>query len=346
MRRGPYMLRYATEDDFGLPKTAFNFCTFWLIEALHIMGRRRGSARALRGDAVAAHRLRPAVGRHRPRDRRALGQFPADLLAGGTRQLRLAPQPAVERDEMKERSVHADCAFGSCCIYRFWVSVLVIAHDGGHPALQNASGAMVAHRCRVPVPARLHFCCWDPCGGHLQTGDQARLESILEGVAADDRVFAVGLCDDEGRCRVRRTSCRPTSPAKTWRARKARASPASGMTAGAFSSRPFPSTCDGEISYLAVLHDLSYIDERSGQLQTYVIAYSLRLRAPHRRSGAFLVFYLGAAVGRLAEEGRRGHPARPQGDRLATGWLRDRAADRTAVQGTRGCPSQGRNSRR
>ncbi|WP_421693900.1 glycoside hydrolase family 15 protein [Aestuariivirga sp.] len=39
LRRGAYMLRYATEDDFGIPRTAFNFCTFWLIEALHIMGR-------------------------------------------------------------------------------------------------------------------------------------------------------------------------------------------------------------------------------------------------------------------------------------------------------------------
>lgn len=46
LRRGPYMLRYATEDDFGIPRTAFNFCTFWLIEALHIMGR-RDEARAL-----------------------------------------------------------------------------------------------------------------------------------------------------------------------------------------------------------------------------------------------------------------------------------------------------------
>ena len=33
------MLRYATEDDFGLPTTAFNVCTFWLIEALHLTGR-------------------------------------------------------------------------------------------------------------------------------------------------------------------------------------------------------------------------------------------------------------------------------------------------------------------
>lgn len=39
LRRGSNMLRYATEDDFGLPTTAFNVCTFWLIEALHFTGR-------------------------------------------------------------------------------------------------------------------------------------------------------------------------------------------------------------------------------------------------------------------------------------------------------------------
>ncbi|MET0238864.1 MAG: glycoside hydrolase family 15 protein [Sphingobium sp.] len=39
LRRGPYMLRYASEDDFGLPESAFNVCTFWLIEALHATGR-------------------------------------------------------------------------------------------------------------------------------------------------------------------------------------------------------------------------------------------------------------------------------------------------------------------
>ncbi|RKF19177.1 glycoside hydrolase family 15 protein [Altericroceibacterium spongiae] len=39
LRRGPHMLRYAQEDDFGLPETAFNICTFWLIEALHLAGR-------------------------------------------------------------------------------------------------------------------------------------------------------------------------------------------------------------------------------------------------------------------------------------------------------------------
>ena len=46
LRRGPYMLRYAQADDFGEPKTAFNICTFWLIEALHMSGR-SAEARAL-----------------------------------------------------------------------------------------------------------------------------------------------------------------------------------------------------------------------------------------------------------------------------------------------------------
>jgi GH15 family glucan-1,4-alpha-glucosidase len=46
LRRGEHMLRYAAEDDFGRPETAFNFCTFWLIEALHLAGRSE-EARAL-----------------------------------------------------------------------------------------------------------------------------------------------------------------------------------------------------------------------------------------------------------------------------------------------------------
>lgn len=46
LRRGSHMLRYATEDDFGMPETAFNVCTFWLIEALHATGR-TSDARAL-----------------------------------------------------------------------------------------------------------------------------------------------------------------------------------------------------------------------------------------------------------------------------------------------------------
>ena len=52
LRRGSHMLRYADEDDFGMPETAFNVCTFWLIEALHATGR-IGDARALFEEMLA-----------------------------------------------------------------------------------------------------------------------------------------------------------------------------------------------------------------------------------------------------------------------------------------------------
>jgi GH15 family glucan-1,4-alpha-glucosidase len=40
LRRGPYMFRYAAADDFGMPETAFNICTFWYIGALAAVGRK------------------------------------------------------------------------------------------------------------------------------------------------------------------------------------------------------------------------------------------------------------------------------------------------------------------
>jgi GH15 family glucan-1,4-alpha-glucosidase len=52
LRRGSHMLRYAIPDDFGEPQTAFNFCTFWLIEALHLAGRTE-EARALFEEMLA-----------------------------------------------------------------------------------------------------------------------------------------------------------------------------------------------------------------------------------------------------------------------------------------------------
>ena len=57
LRRGDHMLRYATEDDFGLPVTAFNFCTFWLIETLHLVGR---TAEARQLYEAMLERLTPA----------------------------------------------------------------------------------------------------------------------------------------------------------------------------------------------------------------------------------------------------------------------------------------------
>ncbi len=40
LKQGPYVYRYANPDDFGMPETAFNICTFWYISALAAVGRR------------------------------------------------------------------------------------------------------------------------------------------------------------------------------------------------------------------------------------------------------------------------------------------------------------------
>jgi len=68
MRNG-LMLRYAAEDDFGLPESAFLACQFWYIDALALIGR-TGQARELFGELLG-HRnafgmlsedLHPATG--------------------------------------------------------------------------------------------------------------------------------------------------------------------------------------------------------------------------------------------------------------------------------------------
>jgi GH15 family glucan-1,4-alpha-glucosidase len=44
--RGTNIFRYAVPDDFGMPTTAFNICTFWYIDALTAIGRKE-EARAM-----------------------------------------------------------------------------------------------------------------------------------------------------------------------------------------------------------------------------------------------------------------------------------------------------------
>jgi GH15 family glucan-1,4-alpha-glucosidase len=39
LKHGNYLFRYRGADDFGVPETSFNICTFWYIEALAMIGR-------------------------------------------------------------------------------------------------------------------------------------------------------------------------------------------------------------------------------------------------------------------------------------------------------------------
>ncbi len=46
LRRGDFILRYKEPDDFGAPANAFTVCSFWYVDALVTLGRRK-EARAL-----------------------------------------------------------------------------------------------------------------------------------------------------------------------------------------------------------------------------------------------------------------------------------------------------------
>ena len=60
--REKHMMRYAAEDDFGMPVTAFMICRFWLIDAWWAQGR-KVSARIVRGRNVSSQSLWTLVGR-------------------------------------------------------------------------------------------------------------------------------------------------------------------------------------------------------------------------------------------------------------------------------------------
>src|SRR5581483_9137044 len=56
LMREKHMMRYAAEDDFGMPVTAFLICRFWLIDALWSLGRRIDQPEA--ADQKRRHRNR------------------------------------------------------------------------------------------------------------------------------------------------------------------------------------------------------------------------------------------------------------------------------------------------
>ncbi len=99
-----------------------------------------------------------------------------------------------------------------------------------------------------------------------------RLGSIFEGVAQDERILAVGLCDEAGTL---------VSPSKlmprTFSCEKVARSEGESFSSIVNDGRKvlvgsFPIVDRAQKAYLVVLHDLSFIDARSGEAQTFLVA--------------------------------------------------------------------------
>jgi trehalose 6-phosphate synthase len=106
----------------------------------------------------------------------------------------------------------------------------------------------------------------------LADGDRERLSNILQGVAEDERILAVGLCDKAGVLRSA-TTLMP----RTFSCEKVARSEGESFSSIVNDGRrvlvgAFPFVTRDDKAYLVVLHDLSYIDARSGQAQTYIVA--------------------------------------------------------------------------
>lgn len=106
----------------------------------------------------------------------------------------------------------------------------------------------------------------------LAGDDQARLASILQGVSEDERILGAGLCDERGRLRAA-TMMMPRSFSCQNVARSEGESFSQITNDGRrVLIGAFPITTRDRRVYLVVLHDLSYVDARSGKAQTYFVA--------------------------------------------------------------------------
>ncbi|RYF98176.1 MAG: trehalose-6-phosphate synthase, partial [Caulobacteraceae bacterium] len=156
----------------------------------------------------------------------------------------------------------------------------------------------------------------------LTDGDSARLANILQGVAQDDRILAVGLCDERGVLHGA-TDMMP----QTFSCQKVARSDAESFSSIVNDGRrvlvgSFPITTRDERAYLVVLHDLSFVDARAGSVQRYAVAALIGVALIIAAIAAFLVIFVlrgwTAALRRAVEDMRAGQsPLGPRRERTA-----------------------------
>lgn len=74
--RGPHMMRYEAADDFGMPKTAFNVCAFWRVDALSRVGRREEAREIFEALLATSNHLGLMSEDTDPKTGEAWGNFP------------------------------------------------------------------------------------------------------------------------------------------------------------------------------------------------------------------------------------------------------------------------------
>lgn len=105
----------------------------------------------------------------------------------------------------------------------------------------------------------------------LAADDEERLAGILENVSRDERILAVGLCNEKSELRFA-TALMPQSFSCVQVARSEAESFSSVVNDGRRNLvATFPISTRDQSAYLVVLHDLSYIDARTGQAQVYFL---------------------------------------------------------------------------
>ena len=192
-------------------------------------------------------------------------------------------------------------------------------------AIAPFSKRLIEQWSRSDVEARsrlVYNAIQNPLVRAIADNDAARLSIIFENVARDDRILAVGLCDEAGRLQ------NPTKlmPA-TFSCDKVARSEAESFSSIVSDGRritvgAFPIVERNQKSYLIILHDLSFIDARSGQAQGFVVAGLVGVAiAIAGVASVFVVLMLRgwmSSLRRAVEEVRSGAPASSAiGDRTA-----------------------------
>jgi trehalose 6-phosphate synthase len=119
-----------------------------------------------------------------------------------------------------------------------------------------------------------------------------RLGGIFEGVEQDDRILAVALCDEQGGL-VQPTRMMP----RTFSCEKVARSEAESFANIVSDGRrvlvsAFPIVSREHKSYLVVLHDLSFVDARTGEAQTVFIAAMAGVATTIVAAAAIMIVFL------------------------------------------------------